>query len=1349
MRNLKRALSLGLTAAMISGLMVMGSSAVSYPDSDQIQNQTAVEILGEIGVMVGDDNGNFNPTQDVTRAEMAVIITRILYGNDLNVDQFKGMNLFTDVPAWAEGFVNLCASLDIVAGVGDGKFAPNETVTAAQAALMLSRALGYFQNNAEFGNDWALAAIRRATSAGIIGDDMVLAANEGLSRDNVAQMTFNTLTKAVPVQYNELLNVYYNENQGITYALTFNYLQTLGYTNFDLVYDNGDTTIYGRPATTWGIGSYRTTTSDKDSGSRYDEALDANGGLISSNVQILSKDEIITIANEPTYTYTDATAEEDIYDDLGSVICNGDRDKDNDYTWTVYVNGEEVFEGDDNSDAAIRGIYYDPDGNFIPENDDATYQFTGEGAQTEIYVDDGAKTVRVVEINYYLGQVASVHDGDNGQYTTVRTVSELKNAKLDDRTFATTEFAKDNYVVYTIDQNADDDFYICEMTAPETVDGTVTRVNKNNDSDNSYLYLDRETKYDYSDHMAYDLNDENVEQHPSLEEDYTLYLDPNGYVLAYSGDTTKSFLYVQDSDEELADWEARVVLADGTDDVVMVKDELDNGKKAAVQYNEADDIDWADGQPDLDKYETWLDSSELKTWDGARTKVSDIDYQIWEYETNADGDLYTLTGRNTRYAADVKINNGEAYIENSWNHDDILIDNSTIFVDVENNTTYTGYEAVPDVSNAYIAYVLKDDENRDVAEIVYIIKGEIYDADAIYFVLTSSDRDTEKYDGDYYFEFDDMYVDGHRQSGLYVSYDALIEAGITSLDEDDADADRDRNTDAEIDDVMVGEVYKVLKSEDGTYITKIQHVDSWRWAETASSSALWVYYTGLNGTDKYKTNADTTYVVVEATYDRHGEFDGWDVSEGGYGDIIEWADRNDKDNDGYITLVQVVKADDGTAELVYILKYIPTTVYDVLFYGNHDAFTWSGAEQYEEGSDYTGTITAAEGYDISNVTVTKGAEYVTLTKVDENTWNVAIADIAADVSIQVDVAQEVETFTLTLSAPEFFDNTPARVYLGDGTGTALTPSKTNTYLGQIVSVEYTIEAGQTVTVVHGTDKLSFVMDRDITIDEDALGVQTGDKVTVTVDGKVVKYVDKGDASAPAYTVTPTTGTSFKMQYAGKTSYWSYSKPVKNANLTGNIEIETGYVTVTDNASAVSGFETYNGANYIKANTGVLTFTKAGTYSINGEVLEDVSVGDTYTVGDKDVVIDTYQTAEQLDEAVEAAWEAASDGKGPGNTVNGKMTVDLDTNTIKLESDAGQKISNTGLVALANSLISAGYEIVVSTGDDSVILDGTVDSTDLANLGSMLPSAGMTRNLTVTVTNDNDQSVTYIVIYTQK
>ena len=796
-----------------------------------------------------------------------------------------------------------------------------------------------------------------------------------------------------------------------------------------------------------------------------------------------------------------------------------------------------------------------------------------------------------------------------------------------------------------------------------------------------------------------------------------------------------------------------MVLADGTDDVVTVDDQVDDADVATFGDNN-DDIDWLT----KDQFEAiqkaglkWLDSSELTAWDAVRTKVSDIDYQIWEYETNADGDLYTLTGRETRYAEDVEINNGKAYIDSPVTRDDILIDNSTIFVDVEGNVAYTGYEAVPDVSNAKIAYVLEDDSARGVAEIVYIIDGDFYDADAIYFVITSVDRDSEKYDGDYYFEFDDMYVDGHRQTGMFVSYDALIDAKLTpSLDKKDADADTDKTTDKEIKDNMVGEVFKVLKSEDGKYITEIQHVNAWRWTQTATNSALWVYKTGLNGTDKYTTNGDTTYVVVEATYDRKDNFDGWDVYEGGYDDIITYDNRNSAKNDGYITLVQVVKADDGTAELVYILKYIPATVYDVLFYGNHDAFTWSGAEQYEEGSDYTGTITAAEGYDIDNVTVTKGAEYVTLTKVDENTWNVAIADIAADVAIQVDVKAEVQTFTLTLSAPDFFDATPARVYLGDGTGSALTPSKTNTSFGQTVSVEYTIEAGQNVTVVHDTDKLSFVMDRNITIDENALGVQTGDKVTVTVDGKVVKYVDKSNASAPDYTVTPTTGTSFKMQYAGTTSYWSYSTPVNNANLTGNIEIETGYVTVTDNASAVSGYATYNGANYIKANTGVLTFTAAGTYSINGEVLEDVSVGDTYTVGDKNVVIDAYQTAAQLDKTIETAWASVISGgtKGPDHVSDGTMVVDLTTNTITLTSDAGEVISNTGLVDLANKLLAAGYEITVATGDDSVTLSGSVDSDDLTNLKDMLPSGGMTRNLTVTVTNDNNQSVTYTVVYTQ-
>ena len=191
--------------------------------------------------------------------------------------------------------------------------------------------------------------------------------------------------------------------------------------------------------------------------------------------------------------------------------------------------------------------------------------------------------------------------------------------------------------------------------------------------------------------------------------------------------------------------------------------------------------------------------------------------------------------------------------------------------------------------------------------------------------------------------------------------------------------------------------------------------------------------------------------------------------------------------------------------------------------------------------------------------------------------------------------------------------------------------------------------------------------------------------------------------------------------------------------------------MTDNANAVSGYATYNSTNYIKANTGVLTFTAAGTYSINGEVRENVSVGDTYTVGDKDVVIDTYQTAEELDEAVETAWAGiVATGKGPDYVSGGTMDIDLTTNTIAIEVNNGAAIKDTGLVALASALLGDGCTIVVSNGNDSVTLSGSVDPTDdVAALKGLLPTtAGIERTLTVVVTNADDQSVTYTVTYKQ-
>ena len=212
MRNLKRALSLALASVMLLGMMVVGTSAAAYPDVTSAHNVEAIEVMKAAEVMIGDENGNFNPDKVVTRAEMSVIICKILDGQDVSVASFADVATFSDVPAWAQGYVNLCTSLGIVAGVGDGKFDPNATVTTAQAALMLLRALEV-EVEITANTDYKVAAMTAAEDADLFEDLGVLAANAGLTRNNVAQMTLNAM------KYNDSETVYVVTNGTNSYEM--------------------------------------------------------------------------------------------------------------------------------------------------------------------------------------------------------------------------------------------------------------------------------------------------------------------------------------------------------------------------------------------------------------------------------------------------------------------------------------------------------------------------------------------------------------------------------------------------------------------------------------------------------------------------------------------------------------------------------------------------------------------------------------------------------------------------------------------------------------------------------------------------------------------------------------------------------------------------------------------------------------------------------------------------------------------------------------------------------------------------------------------------------------------------
>ena len=134
---------LGLLVSVI--LLVSSTIGVSaFADvSTDASYAEAVEILNALEIMVGDEQGNFNPDKDITRAEATAVIVRMK--NLYNADNVSVNTIFTDVPAdhWAAGYVNFAQQSGIINGYGDGTFGPSDPVTYEQIVKMIVAALGY------------------------------------------------------------------------------------------------------------------------------------------------------------------------------------------------------------------------------------------------------------------------------------------------------------------------------------------------------------------------------------------------------------------------------------------------------------------------------------------------------------------------------------------------------------------------------------------------------------------------------------------------------------------------------------------------------------------------------------------------------------------------------------------------------------------------------------------------------------------------------------------------------------------------------------------------------------------------------------------------------------------------------------------------------------------------------------------------------------------------------------------------------------------------------------------------------------------------------------------------------
>lgn len=97
----------------------------------------AVNTLASLGVISGMGDQKYEPSRAITRAEFTAIAAKFANAVD-------GSASFTDVPAshWAYQSIATAASYGWVSGMGNNTFAPDRSITRAEAATIVNHMLG-------------------------------------------------------------------------------------------------------------------------------------------------------------------------------------------------------------------------------------------------------------------------------------------------------------------------------------------------------------------------------------------------------------------------------------------------------------------------------------------------------------------------------------------------------------------------------------------------------------------------------------------------------------------------------------------------------------------------------------------------------------------------------------------------------------------------------------------------------------------------------------------------------------------------------------------------------------------------------------------------------------------------------------------------------------------------------------------------------------------------------------------------------------------------------------------------------------------------------------------------------
>ena len=656
---------LALVLALVMSMSLVTISNADFKDADKIDYTEAVDVMNAAGVLIGDENGNFNPKENLTRAQAAKIISYLLLGNK-TAEGLAGSGKFTDVAktSWAAGFVDYCAAVGVVNGMGNGKFDPNGSLTTLQFAKMLLVALGYDAKIEGFvGTDWSINVSAKANQVGLL-NGLDVGANATLTREQAAKMCLNTL-KAPLVEY---------DTKGTTVTVGGDASVTVGASKAEF-----KTSTNKKAQTISNAVINGTTAYTVEFAEEYYSDLKLNANTTDDFgrpcVEWFWKADSIGVysnSDDLVATYTKKVTATDIYEAVGKSVSNA------------------VKSGDAKCWITLDGKYKTEELNKVFSKDDTyTVNGTGNGDYTEVYV-DGENNVTIVTIRTYLFQAASDYNTKKDSITLTAagdTKIALDNIVIDGEDFDIKNFKADDYILVTASTNNGVKYTVQSIDAAEVVSGEVTGYKLN---DNATI---GGTEYKYS-ATTLKSGDTGASANPVKSTTYTVgqnarvVLDKYGYIIAVDEAVVASnYVYVSEFAIPSGLSNGKVVASayftDGTTADITIKDRYGSSNKAALGLTggvtvSASAAGWYTySKNSANEYSLYAAEAKY-TEAGSKSGVIKQDY------TSGSG-------------LDVMYNGKVAFLPQSSGV--MANDNTIVIVDDGNDVTvYTGVKNIPDIT---------------------------------------------------------------------------------------------------------------------------------------------------------------------------------------------------------------------------------------------------------------------------------------------------------------------------------------------------------------------------------------------------------------------------------------------------------------------------------------------------------------------------------------------------------------------------------------------------------------------------------------------------------------------------